>query len=93
MEVLNRRDRRAEIRQIRKELNALKTHRVYTEALKSESFSAIVAKDLHLLKEGVHPDTAIQMRYGKAINLLSEIVQLEKRLQYLQVGFRSVDEK
>jgi hypothetical protein len=90
---MDRKSRRFEIRQIIRELKNIKTHRVYTEALKNEVFSAIVAKDLQLLKEGIHPDSAIQMKYGKAINLLAQIVQLEKRLQYLQVGFREVSEQ
>jgi hypothetical protein len=88
---MERRERRQEIRQIIKELNSIKSHRVYTEALQNQEFSDIVKKDLHLLKEGVHPDSALQMKYGRAINLLSQIVQLEKRLQYLQVGFGLVE--
>ena len=88
MEVLNRRDRRAESRQIIKELKLFRSHRVYLNALKNEDFSKIVKRDLILLKDGTHPDSAIQMKYGQAINLLAQIVQLEKRLQYLQTGFR-----
>lgn len=88
MEVLNRRDRRAESRQIIKELKLFRSHRVYINALKNEDFSEIVKRDLILLKDGTHPDSAIQMKYGQAINLLAQIVQLEKRLQYLQTGVR-----
>jgi hypothetical protein len=85
---MNRLERRAESRQIIKELKLFRSHRVYLNALKNEDFSEIVKRDLILLKDGTHPDSAIQMKYGQAINLLSQIVQLEKRLQYLQTGFR-----
>jgi hypothetical protein len=86
---MDRRQRRQEYFQIVKELKIFRSHRVYLNALKDEEFSEIVKRDLQLLKDGTHPDSFIQMKYGKAINLLSQIVQLEERLKWLRYGFRS----
>jgi hypothetical protein len=85
---MDRRQRRSEYFAIVKELKRLKADKVYKNTLKDEEFAAIVAKDAEILKEGTHPDTSIQMRYGKAINCLSQIIQFEERLKWLHHGFR-----
>jgi len=91
---MDRRQRRAEYFQIVKELKRLKQDKVYLNTLKDEAFSAIVKRDVEILKTGSHPDKNIQFKYGKAINCLSQILQFEERLKWLRYGFRgSVDEK
>jgi hypothetical protein len=86
---MDRRQRRQEYFQIVKELKRLKTDNVYLNTLRDQDFSEIVKKDLELLKTDSHPDKAIQMKYGKAINTLSVITQLEERLKWLRFGFRT----
>ena len=85
---MDRRQRRQEYFQVVKELKRLKQDRVYLNTLKDEEFANLVKNDLQLLKDGEHPDTNTQFRYGKAINVLSTILKLEERMKWLRYGFR-----
>jgi hypothetical protein len=85
---MDRRERRKEMRAIIKELRRIKDSDEYKTYLQDEKFADIVRRGLPLLEATQHPDQNIQMKFGRALNILSEITQLEERFKYLHVGFK-----
>jgi hypothetical protein len=77
------------MREIIKELRRIKGSEEYKTYLQDEEFAEIVRNGLIPLKEGTYPDGYIQMKYGRALNLLAEITQLEERFKYLHQGFKN----
>ena len=77
-------ERRAEMREIRKNLLALKSDKILTALMKDKEFGDTVQKNLGVLARGEHSDTALQMKYLKVINYIQTVNQLEERLRVLR---------
>jgi hypothetical protein len=81
--IMERRDRRAEIRKIRKELIKLQQDPIYLNILKDNDFARFVEKNRLALEDGDCTDVDAQMKFGEAINFLAVVNQLENRLKSL----------
>jgi hypothetical protein len=83
---MSRRERRAEIRLIIKELEEVQKNRVFVAAMQDKEFADIVRTNIVELKSGTYKDTNILFKYGAVINILQNVQALEGRLRSLQVG-------
>jgi hypothetical protein len=79
-----RRERRAEMRQISKELALLKQDPIYLNLLHDDSLAKVVQENLVFLEKGEYIDKDIQLKYGKVINFLQTVNQLQYRLKALR---------
>jgi hypothetical protein len=81
-----RRERRAEMRLIIKELGEIKKNHLFITAMRDKEFAEIVQKNIVQLKDGTYKDTSVLFKYGAVINLLQNANALEVRLKALSVG-------
>jgi hypothetical protein len=81
---MNRRERRIEIRRLKKEINALQSDPTYLTLLQDEELGKIIKDNLVFLEKGEYIDRDIQLKYGKAINFLQTLNQLRYQLNELQ---------
>lgn len=79
---MTRREKREEIRQIKRELARLQNNPIYLNILQDEYFAEIVKKNELALADGT-ADSSIQFKYGKAIDFLAKVNQLQERLKLL----------
>lgn len=80
---MDRRERRAEIRRIRKELLKLQQDPIYLNILKDDDFARFVEKNRIALEDGDCTDIDAQMKFGEAINFLAIVNELENNLKAL----------
>jgi hypothetical protein len=81
-----RRERRQEARKITKELNKLKSDPILIGLMADETLAKTVKDNLPLLETGTYPDQDVQLKYGKVVNFISTVNQLESRLAFLKFG-------
>jgi hypothetical protein len=81
-----RRERRAEMRLIVKELGEIKKNHLFITAMRDKEFAEIVQTNIVELKAGTYKDTNILFKYGAVINLLQNANALEMRLKELRLG-------
>ena len=80
---MNRHERREEARQIKRELTRLKQDKIYLNILKDSQFADQVKQNLVMFEDGEMP-TEVQFKYGKAIDFLAKVNQLNERLSVLE---------
>jgi hypothetical protein len=98
---MTRNERRAETRAIEKELKSypknkellfLSSDKDLIEAVKpiidKEKGTVDPNEDMKLLTEGKHTNEILQKKFNRLRDYYSRITALEKRLQYLKVGFK-----
>lgn len=89
MTVPSRPERHREIKQIKWKLNWLQKHSNLQKLLKDEALGKITEEDRVLMVKGDHEDKALQEKFRHICSIIQESYNLEERLQYLKVGFRT----
>jgi hypothetical protein len=80
---MNRQQKRFEQREAVKELAKMKKFRNYQAIMDGSFLSDLVAEDIELLKEGVHPNEKLQNEFKFNVAFVKTVLKLEAKIELL----------
>ena len=83
---MNRQQRRKRVRELRKELEWIKKHTEFNKIMQDSDIANVSHEDAELLREGAHPNQALQERFQLAMSLLKEVLKRESEIIQLTSG-------